>query len=77
MANGLVEKFNGTLKSMLKNCVLKSQDSGIGSSMRLYLHIEKSTGINRLRPIRVTLWKNCAWTNVHPATTLDKRRHCR
>ena len=42
MCNGLTEKFNGTMKSMPRDCAVNSQDSGTATSTRCYLHIEKS-----------------------------------
>ena len=43
MCNGMTEKFNGTMKSMLKrlHCGANSQDSGAVTSTRYCLHIVK------------------------------------
>ena len=42
MCNGLVEKFNGTLKTMLRRLCTEHLNSGIDTSMHCYSLIERS-----------------------------------
>ena len=74
--NGLLERFNGTLKSVLKKvCQEKPRTWDRFIPAILFAYREYGTpGEYRILPVRTLLWKNCAGSHEDTEKTVDGRQ---
>jgi hypothetical protein len=74
MCNGLVEKFNGTLKAMLKKMCDEKPNDWDRYYRPVALRIQgNAPGQHWLRTIRIALWTNSAWPNENSQRIMDGR----
>ena len=70
MCNGLVEKFNGTLKKMLKRlCNEKPKQWHRYINALLFAYREVSQ--DSTCPVRAYIWQDCERTHTHTTGTMD------
>ena len=74
MCNGLVEKFNGTLKIMLKQvCAENPHDWDKYLKTALFTYREVPQERLGFFPIQPDIWKVCAWSYGHIKGIVVKR----